>query len=253
MKKIISALPAFLLVVSMAIPCCATDWYRWLDRYYFEYDDNIRLTISAQAPEEIFWDWYDDLSESEQSQVKIPVTYQTVVSWSSAEKEVTNEKSFDSGSTDRYDNQLQNVTYTVISQNRLERARKNKNDITAENSDYVSWIISHDDIDEDVKGENISVNFGDTNISDKLAKAAVKRNSGIAKSRFTVGKGTDNFCFTGELNIKLGTKYSGNKAKLYRYDNDSNRLICVDKCDINEKGYAAFEVGRAGDYIAVIY
>lgn len=246
MKKIISALLALSAVISMAMPCSAIDWDEWLDRYYFEYDDNIRLTISLMAPEDKFWEWYDKLSESEKSQVKIP-NFQVSYTDAYASSAV------DPVETERHEDQPTNIIYTVISQARLERARKNKNDITEEISDYVSWIISHDNIDEDVKGENISVNFGDTNISDKLAKAAVKRNSGIAKSRFTVGKGTDKFCFMGELNIRFGKKYSGNKAKLYHYNEDNNHLVYVDKCDIDENGFAAFEVNRAGDYIAVIY
>lgn len=242
-KRIFCTILAFILTAAAAIPCGATDWYEWLDRFYFEYDDTIRNTINALPPEEYFWDWYDKLSESQQAQVEIPVNYLVPVAYTPAEQ-----LGLPEAQQDKY------IDYaSVMDIERLEKAKKGKYNVTLEISPAVYWDINYKNINDEVKYNYLDVKFGKTAIPEKLADKALEKNKGIAKSRFKVGVGAEYFCFTGELNIKFGKKYDGKKAKLYRYDKDKKRLVYVDKCDISESGYAAFEVDRAGDYIAVIY
>ena len=146
------------------------------------------------------------------------------------------------------------LNYTsYVSKDKFDNAKAGKYNLVFNISGAVFLSIEYEDIDDNAKDADINVVFGNTAISDKLKRAAVKRSGGIASSRFSLGSGTDNFCFTGELNIRFGKKYDGKKAKLYRYDKDKNQLVYVDKCDIGWNGVAAFEVDRAGDYIAVIY
>ncbi|MGN0586285.1 MAG: hypothetical protein ACI4JF_03290 [Oscillospiraceae bacterium] len=146
------------------------------------------------------------------------------------------------------------LNYTsYVSKGEFDNAKEDKHNLVFNISGAVFMNVEYEDIDDNAKDADINVVFGNTAISDKLKSAAVKRNGGIASSRFSLGSGTDIFCFTGELNIRFGKRYDGKKAKLYRYDKDNKRLIYEDKCDIGWNGVAAFDVSRAGDYIAVIY
>lgn len=242
-KRILCTILAIIITAAAAVPCGATDWYEWLDRYYFEYDDTIRNTINTLPPEEYFFDWYYKLSESQQEQVEIPVTYLVPVVYTPADRSGMPE-----AQQDKY------IDYaSVMDIEQLEKAKKGKYNVSLEISPAVYWDINYKNIADEVKYNYIDVKFGKTAIPEKLADKALEKNKGIAKSRFKVGFGAEKFCFTGELNIKFGAKYNGNKAKLYRYDKDNSRLVYADGCDISESGYADFDVSRAGDYIAVIY
>ncbi|MCM1330382.1 MAG: hypothetical protein NC253_13190 [Ruminococcus sp.] len=96
------------------------------------------------------------------------------------------------------------------------------------------------------------IKYGQTSIPSKLKSKAVKSNSGVSSSQFTINGGS--FGANASVTVKFNSKRTGNKAKLYRYNASANTLSLVSQSTVQSQGYCTFDnVKQGGEYIVVLY
>lgn len=95
------------------------------------------------------------------------------------------------------------------------------------------------------------IKYGQTSIPSSLKKKAVKANSGVSSSQFTINGGS--FGASASVTIKFNTKRAGCSAKLYRYNASANTLSLVSRSAVQSNGLCTFDdVKQGGEYIVVL-
>ncbi|MDE6594710.1 MAG: hypothetical protein K2K44_01715 [Oscillospiraceae bacterium] len=96
-----------------------------------------------------------------------------------------------------------------------------------------------------------NVVYGSTSIPSSLKKKAVKANSGVSSSQFTISGGT--FGADVSVTVKFNSKRAGCSAKLYRYNASANTLSLVSRSAVQSNGQCKFDdVKQGGEYIVVL-
>lgn len=96
-----------------------------------------------------------------------------------------------------------------------------------------------------------SVRYGSTSIPSTLKKKAVKANSGVSSSQFTINGGS--FGAEVSVTVKFNSKRAGCSAKLYRYNAAANTLSLVSRSAVQSNGQCKFDdVKQGGEYIVVL-
>lgn len=95
------------------------------------------------------------------------------------------------------------------------------------------------------------IKYGQTSIPSSLKKKAVKANSGVTSSQFTVNGGS--FGAEASVTVKFNSRRAGCSAKLYRYNASANTLSLVSRSAVQSSGYCTFDdVKQGGEYIVVL-
>ena len=95
------------------------------------------------------------------------------------------------------------------------------------------------------------IKYQSTSIPSTLKKKAVKANSGVSSSQFTINGGS--FGADASVTIKFNTKRAGCSAKLYRYNSSANTLSLVSRSAVQSNGQCKFDnVKQGGEYIVVL-
>ncbi|MDE7288834.1 MAG: hypothetical protein K2N71_04930 [Oscillospiraceae bacterium] len=96
-----------------------------------------------------------------------------------------------------------------------------------------------------------TIRYGSTSIPSSLKKKAVKSNSGVSSSQFTINGGS--FGVSASVTVKFNTKRAGCSAKLYRYNASANTLSLVSRSAVQNNGQCKFDdVKQGGEYIVVL-
>lgn len=95
------------------------------------------------------------------------------------------------------------------------------------------------------------VRYGSTSIPSSLKKKAVKSNSGVSSSQFTINGSS--FGADVSVTVKFNAKRAGCSAKLYRYNASENTLSLVSRSAVQSNGQCRFDdVKQGGEYLVVL-
>lgn len=149
------------------------------------------------------------------------------------------------------------ASYTVNMKTETEipesvlKALKGKNiDISFKFSNGAVITINGTDITS-TSAISPTVKYGSTSIPSSLKKKAVKANSGVSSSQFTINGGS--FGVSASVTVKFNSKRAGCSAKLYRYNSSDNTLSLISRSAVQSNGQCAFDnVKQGGEYIVVL-
>lgn len=115
----------------------------------------------------------------------------------------------------------------------------------------VTFTVNGKDV-ASAKDVELDTTYNTKNISNKLIKAAYKKNDAVSSAQISIDEGS--FGFTSDVTVKFNTKRAGYKAKLYRYNSSKNTLSLVDSATIGNNGKCTFDgVTKGGEFLIVLY
>ncbi len=115
----------------------------------------------------------------------------------------------------------------------------------------VTFTVNGKDV-ASAKNIDLDTTYNTKNISNKLIKAAYKKNDAVSSAQISIDEGS--FGFTSDVTVKFNTKRAGYKAKLYRYNSSKNNLSLVDTATISSNGKCTFDdVTKGGEFLIVLY
>ncbi len=149
------------------------------------------------------------------------------------------------------------TAYTVSMQTETEipesvlKALKGKNvSINFKFSNGAVFTLNGNDITSTTAISPV-IRYGSTSIPTSLKNKAVKANSGVSSSQFTINGGS--FGAEASVTVKFNSKRSGCSAKLYRYNASANTLSLVSRSAVQNNGQCNFDgVKQGGEYIVVL-
>ncbi len=113
----------------------------------------------------------------------------------------------------------------------------------------VKWEISGYDV-YNAGSINLETVYNSKNIPSSLIKKVSK--GAVSTSQISIGNNNP-FGLTSSVTVKLPVKRAGYDAKIYRYNDDENTLVLIDKGEINESGAVRFiDIDSGGDYVIVV-
>ncbi|MBQ8786777.1 MAG: hypothetical protein IJZ61_03980 [Oscillospiraceae bacterium] len=115
----------------------------------------------------------------------------------------------------------------------------------------VTFTVNGKDVTS-AKDIDLDTTYNTKSISNKLIKAAYKKNDAVSSAQLSIDAGS--FGFSTDITVKFNAKRSGYKAKLYRYNASNNSLQLVDSATIGSSGKCTFDnVTKGGEFLVVIY
>lgn len=115
----------------------------------------------------------------------------------------------------------------------------------------VTFTVNGKDVTS-AKDVDLDTEYNTKSISDKLIKAAYKKNDAVSSAQISIDEGS--FGFTSDVTVKFNAKRAGYKAKLYRYNASKNNLSLVDSATIGTNGKCTFDsVTKGGEFLIVLY